>query len=282
MGSATQPGNQIVGGDGPFFEGKVRHGAKEAKRLYDKGKGFKPYGGKWHINESDATNRALNKMSGTAKEKHRLGNASMDVAQGLMKGRYNPSKRGYKDLLRNTSNRAFESVVDTQAGKLGDDISRQFGGAGFGSAAHSGTLADQIGDFRNQMVSDNWHQNNAMQRGLLSDITGVEQMGVQNRMAGMNAAPGVYDFQYAPHERLAQVGAAREGYDAAKLQGQMNKYNAKQMAPHQQLGTYMAHVGGGGFYGNNAPTVSASGNPWGQGGGGGADINALLGQLLGR
>lgn len=313
----VSPGNYMSDDNQPLFPSGVKFGGKEARKLYKKGKGFQPYDGKWWVGKSGATSGALRGMEKMAGKRHKLGDLSKDMALDLMKGKHDPSTRKYdrlydqagnygsrardryKGLLGETSNQAFQANVDAQAGKLGDDISRQFGGSSFGSAAHSGTMVDQIGDFRNKMASDNWHQNNAMQRGLLGDLagvdqtlmaqrqglsrdlTGVEQMGVQNRMAGLNAAPGVYDFQYAPDERMAQVGAAREGYRAAKKQGKMDKHDARQRAPWDRLGAYMSGVGGGGYNATYESNVSAPGNPWGQRGGGGQDFGAFFRQMTG-
>ncbi len=284
MGNQNKQGQQI-NTQAPYFERKVRDVAGDAKGLYKKDKGFNAFDGKWWVDESGATDKALGKMAGIAKGGHKLGRKSMNFVGDLMGGNYNPSARGFKALLGNTDNQAFEGVADTMAAELGDDITRQIGGgASFGSAAHTGTIADQVGDVRSKMMADNWHQNNAMQRGLLGDITGVKQMGVQNQMAGLGAAPGAYDFQYAPWERLAGVGAAREGYDAAKLEGQMNKFNAKDMADLNRLGWYSSMIGGGGNYGTSTSSVSAPSNPWGGAAGGamlGAQLGGPFGALLG-
>ncbi|MCP4386543.1 MAG: hypothetical protein GY798_34890 [Hyphomicrobiales bacterium] len=275
MGNRTQQG-QTVNTQAPYFKKKVEGAVKDAKGLYRQGLGFNPFPGKWYVDESGATDNALRKMAKIAKGGHKLGKQSTGFVGDLVGGAYNPDVSSYRALLGNTNNETFQGVIDTQAGKLGDDITRQFGGSAFGSAAHSGTIADQVGEFRNKMASDNWHRNNMMQRGLLGDITGVEQMGVQNQMAGLSAAPGAYDFQYAPWERLAGVGAAREGYDAAKLEGKMNKFTAKDMADLNRLGWYSGQIGGGGNYGTTTSQVSNAGNPWG-----GAAAGALGGLRTG-
>lgn len=249
----------------------------EADQLYDQGAGFNPYQGNWWTDMSNKTEKALGGMWDTAKQGNPLNDQSMNVAGRMIHGDFNPSASGYQDLLGKSGNEAFQSVIDQQAGALGDDITRQFGGSSFGNAAHSGAIADQVGDFRNRMASDNWNQNIANQRGLLGDITNVGQMGVQNRLAGVDRAGTLYDQQFAPYDRMAQVGSMYDDQNARKLQGKMAKWDANQNADWSRLGAASPFAGGyGGFGGTTSTQVQSPSNPWGSALGGG-----LLGAQMG-
>ena len=228
-GSNSNNSKALGSGLGKSVTKGGKYAADKALRLATNKRGFKPYGGDWFVGPSDQTQAALGGMEDIASQGNPLAQQGMDLSSDLMGG------------LLGASNPAFESVVDTQIGKLGDDITRQFGGAAFGGADHSGVLAEQLGDARDRMVSNNWFQN--------------QQADVQNRLAGFGIANPAYQAQYAPYERMSQIGSALEGYDAAELQGLMGKHDAKQMAPWARLGA-MTDVlqGGGGLL--NAATLA--------------------------
>ena len=295
MAKGSNNQGQQVQTQEPYFKKKVGQAAGDAKSLYKDGSGFNPFESKWWVGQSGATKDALKGMAKTARRGNPLGDQSMDFVSGLMGGAYNPDASGYRNLLGRTGNEYFETVADDMANKLGDDITRQIGGDGsFGSAAHTGAIADQVGAMRSRMMSDNWNQNNQMQRALLGDITGVEQMGVQNQMAGLGAAPGAWEFGLADERLLGDVGAAKEGYQAAKLEGQMNRFTAQDMADINRLGWYNSMIGGGGAgYGTTTASVSSPSNRFGSAAGGallggqiggipGAAIGGLGGLLLGQ
>lgn len=84
----------------------------------------------------------------------------------------------------------FEKVVGQTADTLGDQISRQFGGASFGSAAHTGTVADQVGDVVSRMRSDNFNQNLASKANLLGGITGIQGQNISNQLGAAGALSG--------------------------------------------------------------------------------------------
>lgn len=325
-GGSSNSGSQIQSSE-PWkpAQGKLKDVMGEAKGLYNKGKGFNVYGGDWSIDPSRQTNQALSQMEQIAGRGNSLAGRQMGLASGLMGGQYNPDTAKYDDLYNQAGQYAdtargnlqgllgrsnadsFNSMLDTQIGKLGDDITRQFGGSSFGSGAHTGMLGDVLGEARTKAAANEFYNQANLESGLLGQLSGVDQnllaqrggladaltnagqLGVQNRLAGQGIADQAYNSQYLPYDRLAQVGAAREGYDAAKLQGDMSKFDAKQMSPWERLNAYSGLVGGASSgYGTTTGTVSTPSNPWGSALGGGllgaqagGPIGAGLGGLLG-
>lgn len=320
---------------GNIIENKV---LPDAKNAYNKGKGFNVFGGDWSISESGPTNQALASMGGIAMQGNPMQSTAEKVTKGLMQGQFDPNTSRYDDLygqlgslgndatgyannartnlealMGRSNNEAFESVVRDTLGDVGDEITRQFGGSSFGSAAHQGTLADDLGDVASRMRSDNFYNQANLERGLLGEMRGVdqgllgtqaglmgqqggvlgqqigaEQMGVQNRLAGINAAPDVYANRYAPVDRLLQAGQLREGYDAAQLQGQMDQFNAKQASKLDPMEWLSGMVGGAGGYGTSTSTVSTPSSPFASALGGGilggqvgGPLGAVGGGLLG-
>lgn len=339
-GGSNNQGTQVNSQEpwGPYgniIENKV---LPDAKKAYNKGKGFDVFGGDWYVGPSGETNQALSGIANLAKQGNPLSGQSMDVASGLMSGQFDPSTSQYDDLygalgglgndatgyandartnlealMGRSNEEAFNAALDTQMGKLGDDITRQFGGSSFGSSAHSGTLVDQIGDARTAAAAkyfgDQYNRDAntlaqmrgvdqgllgtqaglmGQQGGLLGQKIGAEQMGVQNRLAGLSAAPGAYESQFAGLNKLGEVGAAREGYDAAQLQGEMDKFNAKQASKLAPMEWLSGMVGGAGGYGTTTSTVSTPSSPFASALGGGilggqvgGPLGAGIGGLLG-
>lgn len=281
----------------------------KAENLYDNKKGFGVYGGDWSVGPDADTNQALNRMSALAGRGNGLAGNQMGLSSALMGGQHDPdqskyqamygqagqfadnARSGIQGLMGRTNNDAFNAALDTQIGKLGDDVTRQFGGSSFGAGSHAGMLGDVLGEARTSAMANNFYNQANLERGLMGDLSGVDQnllgqraglagamtnagqLGVQNRLAGQGFADRAYNSQYLPYERQAQVGATREGYDASQLQGDMNRYNARQASPWDRLNAYSGLIGGASQgYGTQTSNVSTPSNPWGSAAGG-----ALLG-----
>ena len=266
-----------------------------AQTAYQSGKGFEYNPGSTVVPFSGQTQSAMSGIENTANAGNPLGTASNTQALGILnsggmsdwqknalQGTYgvatgqNQINTGgqLQGLLDQSSNPYYANAVDRQAGKLSDDIARQFSvGGRFGSDAMTGEIADQVGGFRNQALSDQWNQNIANQRGLLGDMTGVQGANIANMVgAGQginqagnqaasnvatfaNMAPSIYQQQFAPYERLASVGAQNEDLATRTMQDQINRFNTNQQAPLNSLAAYNALIGGAGQLGG---TISQS------------------------
>ena len=116
-----------------------------------------------------------------------------------MGGAYNPSCGGaIEALLGQTDNAAFRGCRQhpgRQAGRRHHPAIRR-GGVRL-RAPIPAPLPTRWATSATAWSPTTGISNNQMQRALLGDITGVEQMGVQNQMAGLGAAPGAWDFGLA-------------------------------------------------------------------------------------
>jgi hypothetical protein len=63
------------------------------------------------------------------------------------------------------------------------------------------------------------------------------------QLGAVAAAPGAYQQQYLPAERLGQVGLARESLAGRALQSRVDRYNTNQQAPFNQLQYYNQQIG---------------------------------------
>lgn len=267
----------------------LKEALKGAQTAYQSGGGFDYFPGSTVVPFSPQTQSAMAGIEQQANAGNPLGIASRDQALGILNsGGMSDWQRGalggtydiatgaksigtegdLRGLLSESSNPYYEGVVNREAGKLGDDINRSFSNAGrYGSGAHTGVLSDELGAFRERAMSNKWDQNIANQRGLLSDITGVQGANIAN-MAGaggqINAAgnqaagnvaqfaglaPGIYNQQYAPYERLASVGSQQEDLSTREMQDAINRFNTEQQTPWNSLAAYNALIGGAGQLG---------------------------------
>lgn len=248
-----------------------------------------------------------------------------------------PSTKGaLENLLAGSGNDAWKGMVDTEAGKIADDVSGQFSNIGrFGSGAHTNALVGALGDFRQKAAAEEFNNNIARQRGLIGDITGLEERdiakklgivgditGVQgqniaNRLGAAGAlsgeqqqgfanrrglvgdvtniegseldrslsatgmAPSIYDLQYAPYDRMAQVGSAYDDLATRQLQAKVDKYTQNSMAPWNRLNAYSGLIGGPAGQGSSTTTTVQQPFDFSQLLGGNNPLLAALGAGLG-
>lgn len=222
-----------------------------------------PYLGETVTPMSQQTQQALGNIWGIAQQPNYINNAAMRFTGGILNGKNSVNTEGdLRRLLGQSSNKAFGGVLDTQAGKLTDNIDRQFSNSGrYGSAAHSGTVADQVGDFRAKAVSDNWNQNIQNQSNILGQIGGVQNQNVQNGLAASQMAGQLYNNQFAGADRMASVGAqyddlrTRQNAAAANLWDAQHNQSWRNL---QTLGGLLGAAGGGG--GSGQVSVSQPSN----------------------
>jgi hypothetical protein len=195
---------------------------------------------------ADQTTQALSQIQDLAGQGNPLAGQSVEALQGIIgSDPFSPE---------------FRRMVDTQAGQLGDDITRQFGGSAFGGADHTGALVRGIGDFRDRAYAGQYNQ------------------GIANTLSGIQAAPGAYEQQYAGANKLAGVGSAYQDEATRQLQARLDKFNTRDMAPWNRAGSYLGILNGaGGQYGTSTTTAQAPSNPFG-----GALGGALGGYQLGN
>ena len=293
---------------------------KGAQSAYQGGGGFDYFPGSTVVPFAPQTQQAMAGIEAQANAGNPLGIASRDQALGILNsggmsdwqrtalgGTYDiatgaksiGTEGDLRGLLNESSNPYYENVVNREAGKLTDDINRGVSGEGrYGSAYHSGTVADQVGDFREKAMSNQWNQNIANQRGLLGDITGVQGANLANMVgaggqinAAGNAAagnvaqfasmaPGIYNQQFAPYERLASVGAQQEDLSTRTMQDAINRFNTEQQTPWSLLAAYNALIGGAGQLGGTSTTQVPSPSLLQQILGGGVAGLGLLGGLF--
>jgi hypothetical protein len=256
----------------------VTAGMTNAQRLYNQGKGFNAPNFQTYVPFSAQTQGGLDQTWNLAQQGNPLAGSSMATVGGILAGgaqdqKYNQlyqqsagdyaGQMGKMDqLYSQAGNPYFEQATQIQADKTAADVQRQFGGLGrIGSAADTGALVDQIGNMRTQALSNNWNQNIANQRGILGDENSLYGNYVGNQgnllsgqttgqLNAVGAAPGAYQQQYLPAERMGQVGQAYDDLATRTLQAKIDKFNTNQQAGWNRLGAYNQAISG---TGGNSP-----------------------------
>ena len=260
---------------------------KQADTLQKDGSGFNYPNFDTVVPFSGQTTQALSGIEGQANAGNPLGTASQSTALGILNGSGGPTTEAdYRGLLSRAGNPYYEGEVDKAATKLAGDINLGMSDLGrYGSGFHADTLANEIGDFRSKALADNYNATIQNERGLLGDITGVQQQGIANKFGAISAAPGIYEQMFAPYNKLGQVGSAYDDLAARQLQSQVDKFNSEDMASWNRLGAANAFSGGyGGLGGTTTSGVQTPTNPFGGALGGamlGSQIAPGIGTLLG-
>lgn len=144
------------------------------------------------------------------------------------------------DYLNN--NPYLDNIYQQGAEKISGDINATFSGAGrTGSGAHTGQLADSMGDLYNNIYGGNYQQERDRQ------------------MQTMGAAPMLAATDYQDLDRLMGVGQVVEGKAGEALSDNMNRFNFYQNRPEQNLQNYIAAIQGN-YGGTTATSQDSSGN----------------------
>jgi len=209
-----------------------------AQNLYNQKQGFNAPKFQTYTPMSSQTQGALSGMYGQAQD------------AGPLSGFANRMSGDYQNLLSGSDNAAFGQAVQGQSDQMMNDIQRQFGGAGrLGSAADTGALSQQLGNFRSQALANNWNQNIANQRGILGDMS-------QN-------LPAAWQAQMMPYQAQLGVGQAYDAQAQKALQARLDKFNTIQQAPWNRLGAYAGVLSGVGNTATQAGLVKPPSNPLG-------------------
>jgi hypothetical protein len=114
---------------------------------------------------------------------------------------------------------AFKPVVD--------QVASQFASAGrYGSGAQQGAVASALAP-----------------------------MAYQAQQQAIQQAPAAYEFGFSDLQKLAEVGAAREGQSQAELEADMARFQFEQESPLNALANYMSIIQGGTVGGEKSQPV---------------------------
>jgi len=240
-GSKTQT---VTQSDAPWSEQVPlwRNSYQRLNELYKSGAlHINPYPGQTVAPVSPETSQAWSMISSRAQAGSPLNNLSQGYIGDVLSGRYlGQDAPGFSSVL----DRARNAVNATYA----------MGGR-YGSGAHDTAVAEGLG-------------------GILNDAYQAER----GRMdAAAQLAPQLAQQDYFDAQQLAQVGGQRQAHLQDLINAEIQRYNALQQAPVNELALYQNFIGGnvGGTRTTTEPLQERDANPLSVGVG-------IIGSLLGR
>lgn len=169
----------------------------------------------------------------------------------------------------------FNAALDRQSAGLANDISRQYSNMGrYGSTSHTNDIGSQVGNFRNDAMSQELQREQAQQLQAAGMLSGEQNQGFNNQFAALGGATGVqgqnignmlnagqgfngavnqgqqlagqytgmvptlYDQQFAGANKLGQVGTAYDTLSQAQLSDLVAQQQQAQNAPWNRLNAF--------------------------------------------
>jgi hypothetical protein len=204
----------------PSIAPYVTYGLEEAKRLYQ-GTGPQYFQGQTYVSPSEATQQSLQMARERALGGSPLIKAAQQETLDTIAGRgVNPFLAG---ALEQTNRLAGEQYNRNIQG-----LQSQASSAGrYGSSA-MGQQAGQAQDIFARALAE--------QGGQLA--YGSAEAERARQMAAVNNAANMANADYFDINQLLKAGQAGEGYDTAKLQADINRFNYEQNLPQMKLSQF--------------------------------------------
>jgi len=176
---------------------------------------------------ANETETALQLAKARATQGNPLLNKSQTYADNVMSGAFlNPSTNPYLNNLFNTMSDKVKAGVNSNVSQAGR----------YGSPAHTGMVADSLGNLANQVYADNYNRERAV----------MDSMSMK--------APQLGEMDYSDIAKLQTVGSAREELAERQLGDAMKRFEFEQRKPYEKLREYQASVGGP--FGTSSSTIT--------------------------
>jgi hypothetical protein len=246
---------------------------------------------------SGSTMRGINQLDQIGLD----GSIATDILQDGASGYQQGFQTGLGGLTETATgenldgNPYLKSVLDTAGQETADQVNAQFSGAGrYGSAAHSKTLADQIGNQRQAAMMGNYNTERGYQDKAQSQMYGggqaagnMAQQADQSRLFGASASlqAGQIRDQIQERRKMAPLAAMDYRRNAALgIGGQFGSQTQTSETPSNVPGMILggAMMAGGALSGNPMMAMNGAGQLAGgmSGGGfGGASQGGSFGQF---
>ena len=204
----------------PAIKPYVTYGLEEAKRLYEsQSPSFFP--GQTYVSPSEQTQKALQIAQERAMAGSPLTRAAQDETLATIQGRgVNPFLAGALEQTNRLSGEQFNRNIQNlqssaaSAGRYGSNAMGQQ--AGTAQDIFARALTEQGGQLAYQSAE-------------------AER---QRQMAAVNNAANMANADYNDINQLLKIGQTTEGYDAAKLQDAINRFNFEQNLPQMKLNQF--------------------------------------------
>jgi hypothetical protein len=204
----------------PAIKPYVTYGLEEAKRLYQsESPSFFP--GQTYVSPSEQTQQALKMAQQRAMAGSPLTGAAQAETLATIQGRgVNPFLAGALEQTNRLAGEQFNRNIQNLQS----------------SAASSGRYGSNAMGQQAGTAQDIFARALTEQGGQLAYNSAEAERARQ--MAAVGAAPAMAQADYFDINQLLKTGTAGEGYDVAKLQDAMNRFNFQQNLPQAKLSQY--------------------------------------------
>jgi hypothetical protein len=236
----------------PWNIEQLRGVGRGAERLVKRDIGYKPFEDPTYVPFSNQTQQGLNQTEAIAKAGSPITENAVSVLGNTIKGDY---LNGNPYLM---------ASLDRGANEIAKRSNMSAAGAGrYGSGAAAEVTADSLGDYYKSALMQNYDSER------------------QRQMQAMTLAPTINDMRYGDARTLMGVGQAYEGKAGEALGDSINRWNAYQARPWEQLGRLNSIATGAGALGGTAVTQQPAASPLAGILGGGMAGASILGSLGG-
>lgn len=281
----------------------------DAKSLYNAGIGPSYYPGATYVPPTTQELVGMQGMQNLATQGNQLLPGLLDTARrNITYGGLSGEQRGWLNPLKDiatgqnsisvtqpgAANPYLMGALDISADRAKSAMETSFGGMGRGGGGGqpTGVIGREIGNLyqtglSNQMNTDLDRRmaaegaNISNRAGATSQLQNVFGQGANNALAWGGMSGDIRNQQFGDASKLVDVGAAQRGELQAENQSYIDRYNAQQSRPWDQLSLYNNVIGGLGTGSGTQTTTGQQGSPLAGILGGGAVGAGLLGKILG-
>lgn len=203
-----------------------RKAAEDALALYNSGQGNQVYQGDRVADLSGQSNNAINGLNDVANQ-YRNNSYLNGIINNPTSSSQNLSGIADKNFIGN--NPYFKENLQNTLNDVANSVNSQFSGAGrYGSGAHSGVLANKLGEVAANQFSQQYN------RDVANNLAANQQIDQanMNQLAGANS---YYNGQSAADLNLLQGGKYLDQNNQAKLTAEQEKWQEAVDNPHNRI-----------------------------------------------
>lgn len=260
----------------------------DATKLYKAGVGFQPYTGSTVVPYANQTISGMNAMEGAATGAQNTFNQNFqNVGAAVGQGGLNELQRqsvaqlqpfANGDMLN--GNPYLDRMIARGAEDIGSQTNLLAGSAGrYGSGAHTGVLAREIGDMANTMRYNDFNTQQGRQMDAIGSIFNAGQQQYNNQTQGTGALMDAYSGMMAPGQTMQGIGSQYEDLATRTMNDQLRIFNETQNAPWAALERLNAVASGAGTLGNTSQTTAQGPSRLSAGLGGALGGYSMLGPI---
>lgn len=235
-------------------------GLQYAQQYMNNDTGYKPYTGATQAGMSDQTQQSLDQTQQIAQgQGGLLGQAAYGYGQGLI------NNEGITDNMRpalgtleatargdnlGTVNPYLQQMLDANSEKVRNQVNSSMSGAGrYGSGMHTQKLGQSLTDATAPLLFQNYDNERQRQLSAAQGLTDIYGTGANRALQTAGMGSELTGLLYDPADRLASVGSVYDQRAQNDLNAQIERFNAEQARPWEQLGRLNAIATGAGQMG---------------------------------